>query len=85
MMQLVNINDLTVVKNITPEQYFGDIRTIENVVNELISDILHEKGMIDIDDRTLVRVIRRNDDLIVSVDDMITNRYYKEQKLDGWY
>lgn len=84
-MQFVNIEDLTVIKNITPEQYFGDMKAIEGVVNELIGDILEEKGKIDIDAGTLVRVIRRNNDLIVSVDDMISNKYYKEQKLEGWY
>lgn len=85
MTNNINIDELTVVKNITKEEYEDSKNLIEKIVNRLIYELLDFKGMIDIDDRTLVRVLRNNNDLVVSVDDMFFNRYYKERIVEGWF
>ena len=85
MMKIVNIDDVTVVKNLTEEEYEESKSLIEEIVNRLICEILDFKGFIDIDDRTLVRALRNSDDLVVSVDDMYFNRYYKERVVEAWF
>ena len=85
MANIINIDDVTVVKNITEEEYEDSKSLIEKIVNRLIYELLDFKGMIDIDDRTLVRVLRSNNDLVVSIDDMYFNRYYKERLVEGWF
>ena len=84
-MMIINIDDVTVVKNITEEEYEDSKSLIEKIVNRLILELLDFKGMIDIDDRTLVRVLRNSNDLVVSVDDMYFNRYYKERVVEAWF
>lgn len=85
MANIINIDDVTVVKNITEEEYEDSKSLIEKIVNRLIYELLDFKGFIDIDDRTLVRVLRNNNDLVVSIDDMYFNRYYKERLVEGWF
>ena len=85
MANIINIDDVTVVKNITEEEYEDSKSLIEKIVNRLIYELLDFKGFIDIDDRTLVRVLRSNNDLVVSIDDMYFNRYYKERLVEGWF
>ena len=85
MANIINIDDVTVVKNITEEEYEDSKSLIEKIVNRLIYELLDFKGMVDIDDRTLVRVLRSNNDLVVSIDDMYFNRYYKERLVEGWF
>ena len=85
MANIINIDDVTVVKNITEEEYEDSKSLIEKIVNRLIYELLDFKGMVDIDDRTLVRVLRNNNDLVVSIDDMYFNRYYKERLVEGWF
>ena len=63
MANIINIDDVTVVKNITEEEYEDSKSLIEKIVNRLIYELLDFKGFIDIDDRTLVRVLRNNNDL----------------------
>jgi len=84
-MMIINIDDVTVVKNITEEEYEDSKSLIEKIVNRLILELLDFKGMIDIDDITLVRVLRNSNDLVVSVDDMYFNRYYKERVVEAWF
>lgn len=85
MANIINIDDVTVVKNITEEEYEDSKSLIEKIVNRLIYELLDFKGMVDIDDRTLVRVLRSNNDLVVYIDDMYFNRYYKERLVEGWF
>lgn len=85
MANIINIDDVTVIKNITEEEYEDSKSLIEKIVNRLIYELLDFKGFIDIDDRTLVRVLRSNNDLVVSIDDMYFNRYYKERLVEGWF
>ena len=85
MANIINIEEIAVVKNITEEQYKEDMREIERIVNDLVDEILGEKAFIDIDDRTLVRVIRNGNDLTVSIDDMYYNRYFKEKTFADWF
>lgn len=85
MPQIINIDDVTVVKNLSEEEYAESKSLIEKIVNRLICEILDLKGFIDIDDRTLVRVLRNSDDLIVSIDDMYFSRYYKERVVEAWF
>lgn len=82
---IINIDDVTVVKNISDEEYAESKSLIEKIVNRLICELLDLKGYIDIDDRTLVRVLRNSNDLVVSVDDMYFNRYYKERVVEAWF
>lgn len=84
-MMIINIDDVTVVKNISDEEYAESKSLIEKIVNRLICELLDLKGYIDIDDRTLVRVLRNSNDLVVSVDDMYFNRYYKERVVEAWF
>lgn len=85
MANIINIDEIKVVKNITEEEYEDSKSLVEKIVNRLIYELLDFKGMIDIDDRTLVRVLRSNNDLVVSVNDMYFNRYYKERLVEGWF
>jgi len=84
-MMIINIDDVTVVKNISDEEYAESKSLIEKIVNRLICELLDLKGYIDIDDRTLIRVLRNSNDLVVSVDDMYFNRYYKERVVEAWF
>ena len=85
MANIINIDEIKVVKNITEEEYEDSKSLVEKIVNRLIYELLDFKGMIDIDDRTLVRVLRSNNDLVISVNDMYFNRYYKERLVEGWF
>ncbi|MBR5596371.1 MAG: hypothetical protein IKW30_03075 [Lachnospiraceae bacterium] len=85
MANIINIDEIKVVKNITEEEYEDSKSLVEKIVNRLIYELLDFKGMIDIDDRTLVRVLRSNNDLVVSVNDMYFNHYYKERLVEGWF
>ena len=82
---IININDVTIVKNLSEEEYEDSKGLIGEIVNQLISEIISYKGFIDIDDRTLVRVLRNSSDLIVSIDDMYFDRYYKERLVENWF
>ena len=85
MANIINIDEITVVKNITDELYIENIREIESVVNNLVHEILNKKAFVDIDDRTLIRVKRNDNDLTVSIDDMCYSDYFKEQTFDDWF
>ena len=85
MTKIINIDDVTVVKNITEEEYAESKSLIEKILNCLICELLDLKGFIDIDDRTLVRDLRNSNDLVVSIDDMHFSRYYKERVVEAWF
>lgn len=85
MANIINIDEVTVVKNITEEEYQEDMRRIEKIVNNLVCEILDEKAFIDINDRTLVRVIRNSNDLTLSISDMHYSNYYKEKTFEEWF
>ena len=85
MANIINIDDVTVVKNITEEEYEDIKSLIEKIVNRLIYELLDFNGIVDIDDRILIRVLRSNNDLVVSIDDIYFNRYYKERLVEGWF
>ena len=85
MVKLISIDDVTVVKNISEEEYEESKDFIEETVNSLICELLEVKCFVDIDDRTLVRVVQDGNDLVVSIDDMYFCRYYKKRIIKDWF
>ena len=85
MMKILNIDDVTVIKTVSNEEYEADKRLIEEILNGLLCELIDLKGLIDIDNRTVVRVLKVGSDLMISVSDDYYGRYYKERTVDKFF